>query len=142
MNIINNILLLLLFILLIYDNRNTNYEHFYKKKYYNIKDLSDNIIDISTNNISANNILTNNIKFEVDRPIFSYSNYKNDKNDNINSLEKQTIGDIYNELVNDNRIQNINYDNLESYDKFEYFNLHDNDSYGYTNFSTYGKKIV
>jgi hypothetical protein len=138
MNIINNILLLLLFILLIYDNRNTNYEHFYKKNYYNIKDLSNNIIDISMNDIS-----TNDISFiEVDRPIYSYSNYKNDKNDNINSLEKQTIGDIYNELVNDNRIQNINYDNLESYDKFEYFNLHDNDSYGYTNFSTYGKKIV
>jgi hypothetical protein len=135
MNIINNILLLLLFILLIYDNRIINYEHFYKKNYYNIKDLSDNI---STNDISTNDILF----IEVDRPIFSYSNYKNDKINKINNLEKEIIGDIYNELVNDNRIQNINYHNLESYDKFEYFNLHDNDSYGYTNFSTYGKKIV
>jgi hypothetical protein len=85
-----------------------------------------------------NNIKLNDYNIEVDRPLYSYSNYKNDKNIDFNNLDEELINNAYDKLVDDNRIQNINYDNLTFYNSNDdYYNIVNNDNYGYTNFMTY-----
>jgi hypothetical protein len=70
--------------------------------------------------------------------LYSCSNYKNDKNIDFNNLDEELINNAYDKLVNDNRIQNINYDNLTFYNSNDnYYNIVNNDNYGYTNFMTY-----
>jgi hypothetical protein len=87
-----------------------------------------------------NNIKLNDYNIEVDRPLYSCSNYKNDKNIDFNNLDEELINNAYDKLVNDNRIQNINYDNLTFYNSNDnYYNIVNNDNYGYTNFMTYKK---
>jgi hypothetical protein len=104
-------------------------------------DSKNNIIDnIDNINYIKNNIKLNDYNVEVDRPIFSYSNCKNDKTVKINNDEEELINNVYDKLVDDNRIQNINYDNLNYYNSNDnYYNIENNDIYGYTNFMTYKK---
>ena len=97
---------------------------------YNIKNIKN-----------INDIKLNNYNIEVDRPIYTYSNYKNDKNINFSNLEEQLINDVYDKLVDDGRIQKINYEMLENNNTDNYYNINNTDNYGYTDFMTY-KKIV
>jgi hypothetical protein len=85
-----------------------------------------------------NNVKLNDYNIEVDRPFYSCSNYKNDKNIDFNNLDEELINNVYDKLVDDNRIQNINYDNLTYYNSNDnLYNIENNDIYGYTNFMTY-----
>ena len=99
-------------------------------------------LDLFNYNIkNMNDIKLNNYNIEVDRPIYSYSNYKNDKNINMGDLEEQLINNVYDKLVDDGRIQKINYEMLDSNNTDNYYNINNTDNYGYTDFMTY-KKIV
>lgn len=99
---------------------------------------NDNIND--NKNYIKNNIKLNDYNIEVDRPVYSCSNYKNDKDINFNNLDEELINNVYDKLVDDNRIQKINYETLENYyNDDKYYNITDNDNYGYTNFMTYKK---
>jgi hypothetical protein len=99
-------------------------------------------LDLFNYNIkNINDIKLNNYNIEVDRPIYSYSNYKNDKNINMGDLEEQLINNVYDKLVDDGRIQKINYEMLDSNNTDNYYNINNTDNYGYTDFMTY-KKIV
>ena len=85
-----------------------------------------------------NNIKLNDYNIEVDRPLYSCSNYKNDKNIDFNNLDEEIINIVYDKIVDDNRIQNINYDNLSFYNSNDdFYNIENDDNYGYTNFMTY-----
>lgn len=91
--------------------------------------------------IKNNNKLTeklNDYNIEVDRPVFSCSNYKNDKIIDFNNLNEELINIVYDKLVDDNRIQNVDYDNMSFYNSNDnYYDITNNDNYGYTDFMTY-----
>ena len=93
--------------------------------------------------IKNNNKLTeklNDYNIEVDRPVFSCSNYKNDKIIDFNNLNEELINIVYDKLVDDNRIQNVDYDNMSFYNSNDnYYDIKNDDNYGYTNFMTYKK---
>lgn len=93
--------------------------------------------------IKNNNKLTeklNDYNIEVDRPVFSCSNYKNDKIIDFNNLNEDLINITYDKLVDDNRIQNVDYDNMSFYNSNDnYYDIKNDDNYGYTNFMTYKK---
>jgi hypothetical protein len=117
--------------------KNKNY---YKNKKNNkIKTIEHLDLYKSDNKFyKKNNIKLNDYNIEVDRPFYSCSNYKNDKNIDFNNLDEELINNVYDKLVNDNRIQNINYDNLTYYNSNDnYYDIINNDIYGYTNFMTY-----
>lgn len=108
------------------------------RKIENLNLFNNNINDINyIKNI--NDIKLNNYNIEVDRPIYSYSNYKNDKNINMGDLEEQLINNVYDKLVDDGRIQKINYEMLDSNNTGNYYNINNTDNYGYTDFMTYKK---
>jgi hypothetical protein len=108
-------------------------------------DLLNNYIDDinyikNINNIkNINDIKLNNYNIEVDRPIYTNSHYKNDKKININNVEEQLINNVYDKLVDDGRIQKINYEMLENNNIDNYYNINNSDNYGYTDFMTYKK---
>jgi hypothetical protein len=80
----------------------------------------------------------NDYNIEVDRPVFSCSNYKNDKNIDFNNLNEELINIVYDKLVDDNRIQNVDYDDMTFYNSNDnYYDITNNDNYGYTDFMTY-----
>jgi hypothetical protein len=130
---------------------------YFKEKDYNNKKILNNKkfeiiekLDINKNdndnvNVNDNNkiyikkyIKLNDYNVEVDRPVYSCSNYKNDKNIDFNNFDEELINNVYDKLVDDNRIQNVDYDNLTYYNSNEnFYNIDNNDNYGYTDFMTY-----
>jgi hypothetical protein len=139
-------LLCLLIYLLYFTEKDLNKKYILKNK-KQIKTIEN--LELFNNNDNKNNdnknYIKNNIKLndyniEVDRPIYSCSNYKNDKNINFSNLDEELITNVYDKLVDDNRIQNVNYEMLENYyNDDKYYNIANNDNYGYTNFMTYKK---
>lgn len=101
------------------------------KSDYNNDNNNDNKIYIKKN------IKLNDYNIEVDRPLYSCSNYKNDKNIDFNNLDEELINNVYDKLVDDNRIHNVDYDNMSFFNSNDnYYNIENNDNYGYTNFIT------
>lgn len=103
---------------------------------------NDNKIEIIENlEIIKNNKLPeklNDYNIEVDRPVFSCSNYKNDKIIDFNNLNEELINITYDKLVDDNRIQNVDYDNMSFYNSNDnYYDITNDDNYGYTDFMTF-----
>jgi hypothetical protein len=94
-------------------------------------------LEIINNNNKLPEII-NDYNIEVDRPVFSCSNYKNDKIIDFNNLNEDLINITYDKLVDDNRIQNVDYDNMSFYNSNDnYYDIKNDDNYGYTNFMTY-----
>jgi hypothetical protein len=147
MIILDFCLLCFLIYLLYFKDEDLNKTIILKNKNYYKKNNNNNKIETiehlnlykSDNKIyKKNNIKLNDYNIEVDRPLYSCSNYKNDKNINFNNLDEELINNAYHKLVDDNRIQNINYDNLTYYNSNDnLYNIENNDIYGYTNFMTY-----
>jgi len=147
MIILDFCLLCFLIYLLYFKDEDLNKTIILKNKNYYKKNNNNNKIETiehlnlykSDNKIyKKNNIKLNDYNIEVDRPLYSCSNYKNDKNINFNNLDEELINNAYDKLVDDNRIQNINYDNLTYYNSNDnLYNIENNDIYGYTNFMTY-----
>ena len=113
----------------------------YKKNDNDNDNDNDNIEIIENLEIIKNNKLPekiNDYNIEVDRPVFSCSNYKNDKIIDFNNLDEELINITYDKLVDDNRIQNIDYDNMSFYNSNDnYYDITNDDNYGYTDFMTY-----
>jgi hypothetical protein len=134
--------LLCVLILLIYFEKEEKVKVKEKKKVacYKKND-NDNIEIIENLEIIKNNKLPekiNDYNIEVDRPVFSCSNYKNDKIIDFNNLDEELINITYDKLVDDNRIQNIDYDNMSFYNSNDnYYDITNDDNYGYTDFMTY-----
>lgn len=123
------------------NNYNYNYKHNDNYKYkYKHDDIIENLEIIQNTNKLP--IKINNYNIEVDRPVFSCSNYKNDKAIDLNNINDELINITYDKLVDDNRIQNVDYDNMSFYNSNDnYYDITNNDNYGYTDFMTY-KKII
>ena len=134
--------LLCVLILLIYFKEEEEEEDKKKVACY-IKNDKKNIEIIENLEIIKNNKLPeklNDYNIEVDRPVFSCSNYKNDKIIDFNNLNEELINIVYDNLVDDNRIQNVDYDNMSFYNSNDnYYDIKNDDNYGYTNFMTYKK---
>jgi hypothetical protein len=106
----------------------------YKKKI----NIIENLEIIKNNNKLP--IKLNDYNIEVDRPVFSCSNYKNDKNIDLNNINEELVNIAYDNIVNDNRIQNLNYENICFYNcNDNHYNIKNNDNYGYSDFMTYKK---
>ena len=127
------------------DNNNYKYNYNYNYKHNdNYKYKHDDIIEKleiiqNTNKLP---IKINNYNIEVDRPVFSCSNYKNDKAIDLNNINDELINITYDKLVDDNKIHNIDYDNMSFYNSNDnYYDIKNDDNYGYTDFMTY-KKII
>jgi hypothetical protein len=117
------------------DNNNDKYKYNYKYKH---DDIIENLEIIQNNNKLP--IKINNYNIEVDRPVFSCSNYKNDKAIDLNNIDEDLINITYDKLVNDNKIHNIDYDNMSFYNSNDnYYDIKNNDNYGYTDFMTFKK---
>ena len=135
--------LLCVLILLIYfkEEEEEEEEKVKKKVACYIKNDKKNIEIIENLEIIKNNKLPeklNDYNIEVDRPVFSCSNYKNDKIIDFNNLNEELINIVYDNLVDDNRIQNVDYDNMSFYNSNDnYYDITNNDNYGYTDFMTY-----
>jgi hypothetical protein len=136
--------LLCVLILLIYFEKEEKVKVKEKKKVacYKKNDIDNDNIEIIENlEIIKNNKLPeklNDYNIEVDRPVFSCSNYKNDKIIDFNNLDEELINITYDKLVDDNRIQNIDYDNMSFYNSNDnYYDIKNDDNYGYTDFMTY-----
>jgi hypothetical protein len=132
--IILDFFLLCFLILLLYlkEEKIEKVVHKKKKKIEIIENL-----EIKKNNNKLPEKL-NDYNIEVDRPVFSCSNYKNDKNIDFNNLNEELINIVYDKLVDDNRIQNVDYDNMTFYNSNDnYYDITNNDNYGYTDFMTY-----
>lgn len=131
--------LLCVLILLIYFKEEEE-EKVKKKVACYIKNDKKNIEIIENLEIIKNNKLPeklNDYNIEVDRPVFSCSNYKNDKIIDFNNLNEELINIVYDNLVDDNRIHNVDYDNMSFFNSNDnYYNIENNDNYGYTNFIT------
>ena len=132
--------LLCVLILLIYFKEEEEEEKVKKKVACYIKNDKKNIEIIENLEIIKNNKLPeklNDYNIEVDRPVFSCSNYKNDKIIDFNNLNEELINIVYDNLVDDNRIQNVDYDNMSFYNSNDnYYDITNNDNYGYTDFIT------
>ena len=101
-------------------------------------EIIENLEIIKNNNKLPEKL--NDYNIEVDRPVFSCSNYKNDKIIDFNNLNEELINIVYDKLVDDNRIQNVDYDNMSFYNSNDnYYDIKNDDNYGYTNFMTYKK---
>jgi hypothetical protein len=135
--------LLCVLILLIYFEKEKEKEVEKKKVACYKKNDNDNIEIIENLEIIKNNKLPeklNDYNIEVDRPVFSCSNYKNDKIIDFNNLDEELINITYDKLVDDNRIQNVDYDNMSFYNSNDnYYDITNDDNYGYTDFMTYKK---
>jgi len=106
----------------------------YKKKI----NIIENLEIINNNNKLP--IKLNDYNIELDRPVFSCSNYKNDKNIDLNNINEELVNVVYDNIVNDNRIQNLDYENICFYNcNDNHYNIKNNDNYGYTDFMTYKK---
>ena len=131
--IILDFFLLCFLILLIYlkENKIEKVTHKKKDKIKKIEkiEIIENLEIIENNNKLSEKI--NDYNIEVDRPVFTSSNYKNDKIIDFNNLNEELINITYDKLVDDNRIQNVDYDN--------FYDIKNNDNYGYTDFMTYKK---
>jgi hypothetical protein len=102
-------------------------------------EIIENLEIIKNNNNKLPEII-NDYNIEVDRPIFSCSNYKNDKIIDFNNLNEELINITYDKLVDDNKNQNVDYDNMSFYNSNDnYYDIKNDDNYGYTNFMTYKK---
>ena len=107
------------------------------KKNNKIK-IIENLEIIKNNNKLPEKL--NDYNIEVDRPVFSCSNYKNDKNIDLNNINEELVNVVYDNIVNDNRIQNLDYENICFYNcNDNHYNIKNNDNYGYTDFMTYKK---
>ena len=138
--IILDFFLLCFLILLLYFKKEEKVEKVIYKKNKNKKKINiiENLEIIKSNNKLPEKI--NNYNIEVDRPVFSCSNYKNDKIIDFNNLNEELINITYDKLVDDNRIQNVDYDNMSFYNSNDnYYNIKNNDNYGYTDFMTFKK---
>lgn len=138
--IILDFFLLCFLILLLYFKKEEKEEKVIYKKNKNKKKINiiENLEIIKSNNKLPEKI--NNYNIEVDRPVFSCSNYKNDKIIDFNNLNEELINITYDKLVDDNRIQNVDYDNMSFYNSNDnYYNIKNNDNYGYTDFMTFKK---
>ena len=140
--IILDIFLLCFLILLIYFKKEEKKEKEKKKvvcyKKNNKTEIIENLEIIKSNNKLPEKL--NDYIIEVDRPVFSCSNYKNDKIIDFNNLNEELINITYDKLVDDNRIQNVDYDNMSFYNSNDnYYDIKNNDNYGYTDFMTFKK---
>lgn len=140
--IILDFFLLCFLILLIYlkENKIEKVTHKKKDKIKKIekKEIIENLEIIENNNKLSEKI--NDYNIEVDRPVFTSSNYKNDKIIDFNNLNEELINITYDKLVDDNRIQNVDYDNISFYNSNDnFYDIKNNDNYGYTDFMTYKK---
>ena len=141
--IILDLFLLFSLILLIYFYQEKEQKEEKKKKVVcykknNKKEIIENLEIIKNNNKLSEKI--NDYNIEVDRPIFTYSNYKNDKIIDFNNLDEELINITYDKFVDDNKIKNIDYDNMSFYNSNDnYYDIKNNDNYGYTNFMTFKK---
>jgi hypothetical protein len=133
-----DIFLLLLLMYLLYFKNTINHEKFDIKK-NDLVTLENKDIISYPNIIIKPNIKLNDYSIEVDRPIFSCSNYMNDKILDFTNIDNQLITNVYDKFVDDNRKQIIDYNKLTNIDKYEYYDIKNNDNYGYTNFMTYKK---
>ena len=118
------LLIILIFIYFIYYENIENYDN----------DLDINI-DIS-DNIKITNL--NNV-----REITSYSKYNQDKIDfqDIKFKDDTTIQEVYDFLVDDLRKYNNKFETIDTYDTVDYYDINNEDEYGYTNFTTYKKNL-
>jgi hypothetical protein len=111
----------------------------YKKN--NKIEIIENLEIINNNNNNNNNKLSeklNDYNIEVDRPVFSCSNYKNDKIIDFNNINEELINIAYDKIVDDNRIQDVDYNNMSYYNSNDnYYDIQNTDNYGYTDFMTY-----
>jgi hypothetical protein len=123
---------------LLYFKNTINHEKFDIKK-NDLVTLENKDIISYPNIIIKPNIKLNDYSIEVDRPIFSCSNYMNDKILDFTNIDNQLITNVYDKFVDDNRKQIIDYNKLTNIDKYEYYDIKNNDNYGYTNFMTYKK---
>jgi hypothetical protein len=144
MIILDFCLLCFLIYLLYFKEKDYNKTILLKDKKYKIETIENLDLNNSDNNNNnnksyiKNNIKLNDYNIEVDRPVYSCSNYKNDKNIDFNKLDEELINNVYDKIVDDNRIQNVDYDNLSYYNSNDnFYNIENNDIYGYTNFMTY-----
>ncbi len=136
--IILDFFLLCFLILLLYFKEEEKEKVIYKKKRKKKNNIIENLEIIKNDNKLPEKI--NNYNIEVDRPVFSCSNYKNDKIIDFNNLNEELINITYDKLVDDNRIQNVDYDNMSFYNSNDnYYDIKNNDNYGYTNFMTFKK---
>lgn len=100
--------------------------------------IIENLEIINNNNKLP--IKLNDYNIELDRPVFSCSNYKNDKNIDLNNINEELVNITYDKIVNDNRIQNLDYENICFYNcNDNHYNIKNDDNYGYTDFMTYKK---
>jgi hypothetical protein len=136
--IILDFFLLCFLILLLYFKEEEKEKVIYKKKRKKKNNIIENLEIIKNDNKLPEKI--NNYNIEVDRPVFSCSNYKNDKIIDFNNLNEELINITYDKLVDDNRIQNVDYDNMSFYNSNDnYYDIKNNDNYGYTDFMTFKK---
>ena len=138
--IILDFFLLCFLILLLYFKKEEKEEKVIYNNKKNKKKINiiENLEIIKSNNKLPEKI--NNYNIEVDRPVFSCSNYKNDKIIDFNNLNEELINITYDKLVDDNRIQNVDYDNMSFYNSNDnYYDIKNNDNYGYTDFMTFKK---
>ena len=140
--IILDIFLLCFLILLIYFKKEEKKEKEKKKvvcyKKNNKTEIIENLEIIKSNNKLPEKL--NYYDIEVDRPVFTCSNYKNDKIIDFNNLNEELINITYDKFVDDNRIQNVDYDNMSFYNSNDnYYDIKNNDNYGYTDFMTFKK---
>lgn len=136
--IILDFFLLCFLILLIYfkEDKIEKVVHKNKDKIKKIE-IIENLEIIKNNNKLPEKL--NDYNIEVDRPVFSCSNYKNDKIIDFNNLNEDLINITYDKLVDDNRIQNVDYDKSFYNSNDNYYDIKNDDNYGYTNFMTYKK---
>jgi hypothetical protein len=142
--IILDIFLLCFLILLIYFKEEEKKEKEKEKKKVvcykknNKTEIIENLEIIKSNNKLPEKL--NYYDIEVDRPVFTCSNYKNDKIIDFNNLNEELINITYDKFVDDNRIQNVDYDNMSFYNSNDnYYDIKNNDNYGYTDFMTFKK---
>ena len=79
----------------------------------------------------------NNI--EIEHPVNS-NKYDIDFKPDIVEDDKD-IADVYDAMVDDGRLANQKYDEIDTYEHNTYFDLNDGDNYGYTNFMDYKKGL-
>lgn len=72
----------------------------------------------------------------------THMKFDKDLNINIDENENKTIMEIYDDLVHDGRFELGKSKNIDPYTNDDFYDLNDNNAYGYTDFSTYKKNSI
>jgi hypothetical protein len=129
-----------------YQKDNDEYDHesvqISKANYYEC--IINKTDQLSTSQVEPENLIDELNKFykrdiNEDRYISTHTHFKFDKDYTVNPVENKdkTIMEIYDDLVNDGRYEITKSTDIAPFDENEYFDIADNDKYGYTNFTTY-----